>query len=191
MATTRLAAQAEPRRFTVNEYERMGEAGILREDDRLELIGGEIVRMAAMGARHAACVRRLTRLLVRALGEAASVSIQLPVAIPDYDEPEPDIAVLHPREDEYEHRHPTPADVLLLVEVADTSLAYDRAVKLPLYARAGIPEAWLVDLPGEVVERHTEPSRDGYRQVTRFERGETLESTVLPSLVLAVSDVLR
>jgi Uma2 family endonuclease len=190
MAATQQAAGVERRLFTTDEYDRMAEAGILGEDDRVELIGGEVVRMAAMGARHAGCTTRLTQSLVPRLGRSALVRVQLPVAIPNYDEPEPDVAVVRFREDAYGHAHPTPADVLLLIEVSDSTLEFDRRVKIPLYARAGIPEAWLVELRNEAIERHTEPSPEGYRSVRRFRRGETVTSAALPSLVLAVDEVL-
>ena len=164
MATMQRVARVGQRLFTTDEYEWMAETGLLGEDERIELIGGEIVRLAAMGTRHARCMRRFSRLLYGQLGTDVVISAQLPVSIPDHDEPEPDIALLRPRADDY-ITHPTPADVLIAIEVSDTSLAYDRRVKLPLYARAGIPEAWLTDLAGDAVERHTEPSPHGYRRV--------------------------
>lgn len=194
MATTQQTAPNHAttgrRLFTVDEYERMAEEGILGEDERVELVGGEILLMAAMGSKHAACVRRLDRRLQRDLGDTASISTQLPVAIPDFDEPEPDIAVLRPRTDEYADAHPTRGDVLLLIEVAVSSLSYDRDVKLPLYARAGIPESWLVTLDAEAVERHAEPSPEGYRRIDRFGRGETIVSLTVPGLRIPVDDIL-
>ena len=141
------------RRFTVYEYHRMGEAGILHEDDRVELIEGELVEMTAIGTRHFACVNRLNRLLVGALGDEAIVSVQNPVRLNEYNEPQPDLAVIRPRD--YRLSLPGPGDVLLLVEVSDTTLAYDRSVKLPLYARAGIGVVWIVYLPGWTIECHT------------------------------------
>src|SRR5215204_7706797 len=134
----------------------MGEAGILHEDDRVELIEGEIVEMAAIGTRHFSCVNRLTRMLVMGVGDAAVVSVQNPVRLNEHTEPQPDITVIRPRD--YTESLPLPEDVLLLIEVSDTTLVYDRKVKLPLYARAGIREVWIVDLAGEVIERHTGPS---------------------------------
>jgi Uma2 family endonuclease len=178
------------RRFTVDEYHRLAECGVLGEDDRVELIGGEIVRMAAMGARHAACVTGLTELLVPRLAGVAVVRVQLPVAIPEHDEPEPDIALARPRPDRYAAAHPQPRDILLVIEVADTSLSYDREVKLPVYARAGVPESWLFDLAGRGIERHTEPVPEGYRRVARAGRGERLASTVLPDLRFDADELL-
>ena len=176
------------RRFTVHEYHRMGEAGILHEDDRVELIEGEIVEMAAIGTRHFTCVNVLNRLLVRSVGDAAIVSVQNPVRLDERTEPQPDLAVLRVRD--YRESLPMPEDVLLLIEVSDTTLRYDRGVKLPLYARAGILEVWIVDLAGEVIERHTDPSGDTYRGSKQARRGEKIESAALPELTLGVDAVL-
>jgi Uma2 family endonuclease len=176
------------RRFTVEEYHRMAEAGILREDDRVELIGGEIVEMSPIGGRHAACVREINHLLGRQLGDELRVDVQSPVRLSEDEEPQPDLAVIRTRA--YAGSLPIPEDVLLLIEVADTSLAYDRNVKLPLYARFRIPEVWLVDLNGGIIERHTEPSEAGYRLLRRAGRGESLESAVLPVLVIPVDAAL-
>jgi Uma2 family endonuclease len=176
------------RRFTVHEYHRMGEAGILHEDDRVELIEGEIVEMAAIGTRHFSCVNGLTRLLVRGVGDAAIVSVQNPVRLDERTEPQPDLTVLRVRD--YRESLPGPEDVLLLIEVSDTTLPYDRGVKLPLYARAGIREVWIVDLAGETIERHTDSSGDGYRSLEQTRRGETIESVALPELAFPVDAVL-
>jgi hypothetical protein len=155
-------------RYTVQEYLRLGEAGILRADDRVELIEGEIVDMAPIGSRHAGKVERLRRLLERALGDAVLVFTQNPIVLGPRSAPQPDLALLQPRADFYEAAHPGPADVILLVEVADTTQRYDRQVKLPLYARHGIPEAWLVDLEENAMEVFREPSADGYRHAERL-----------------------
>ncbi len=177
------------RRFTVHEYHRMGEAGIFAEDERVELIEGEVVEMNPIGSRHAACVRELTWLLSRQLGEELRLDVQNPVRLGEYGEPQPDLAVVRARD--YAGSLPGPEDVLLLIEVSDTTLARDRNVKLPLYARAGIPEAWIVDLSGEAIERHTRPSEEGgYRRMERVGRGQALRSEALPDLVLPVDAVL-
>ena len=175
------------RRFTVQEYHRMGEVGILHEDDRVELIDGELVEMAAIGTRHFTCVNRLNRLLVGSAGEDVIVSIRNPVRLNEYSEPQPDAALI--REKDYRESLPTPEDVLLLIEVSDSTLAYDRGTKLSRYARAGIPELWIVNLPGERIERHTDPSGDLYGHVYLIRRGETLESAALPGLSVRVDDV--
>jgi Uma2 family endonuclease len=174
-------------RFTVHDYHRMGEAGILHEDDRVELIEGELVEMTAIGTRHFSCVNRLTRMLVMKGGDEAIVSVQNPVRLNEYNEPQPDLTVIRPRD--YRESLPTPEDVLLLIEVSDTTLAYDRGVKLPLYARAGIREVWIVDLPGETIERYTDPLKEGYRGADRLRRGQTLESLSLPGLTPSVDEV--
>jgi len=183
-----VAQEVIRRRFTVHDYHRMGEAGILHEDDRVELIEGEIVEMAAIGTRHFTCVNGLTRLLVRSVGDAGIVSVQNPVRLDEHTEPQPDLTVLRVRD--YRESLPMPEDVLLLIEVSDTTLAYDRGVKLPLYARVGIREVWIVDLPGEVIERHTDPSVEGYRSLERVRQGEEIKSAALPELAFRVETVL-
>lgn len=180
--------EVKRRRFTVHDYHRMGEASILHEDDRVELIEGEIVEMAAIGTRHFSCVNRLYRLLVMSVGDEAVISVQHPVRLNEHTELQPDLAVIRPRD--YRESLPEPDDVLLLIEVSDTTLAYDRGVKLPLYARAGIGEVWIVDLPGETIERYTDPSGDGYRRVEQARRGQTLESIALPGFTPSVDQVL-
>ena len=176
------------RRFTVHEYHRMAEAGILHEDDRIELIDGEIVEMTAIGTRHFTCVNRLNHLLVGKAGEGVIVSIQNPVRLNEYSEPQPDVALIRARD--YRESLPIPDDVLLLIEVSDTTLAYDRGLKLSGYAQAGIPELWIVDLKGEKIEHYTGPSSDLYRHVELVRRGEAISSSALPDLELRVDDVL-
>ncbi|NBC17495.1 MAG: Uma2 family endonuclease [Bacteroidetes bacterium] len=152
-------------RFSVGDYHRMGEAGILGPEVRTELIDGEVVEMPPIGHPHAGTVNLLSDLLKEAVGRKAIVAVQNPVWLDDYTEPLPDIALLRPRADYYRNGHPSPDDVLLLIEVADTSLAYDRDVKLPRYARAGIPEAWLVDLGGRRLTIHRLPAGGAYTQI--------------------------
>ena len=185
-----MAVQLLRRSFTVAEYHRMAEAGILREDDRVELVEGEIVQMTPIGSRHAACVMRLVQLLSRQLGQGVLVNVQNPIRLGEYSEPQPDVTLLRFRPDFYAQSHPGPTDVLLAVEVAETSAVYDRDVKLPLYARAGIPEVWLVDLSAEGMEVHRDPTAQGYRQVRRVGRGERVTPGVFPELDLAVDDIL-
>jgi Uma2 family endonuclease len=180
--------EVKRRRFSVHDYHRMGEAGILHEDDRVELIEGELVEMTAIGTRHFSCVNRLNRLLVMNVGDDAIVSVQNPVRLNEYNEPQPDVTVIRPRD--YRESLPMPEDVMLLIEVSDTTLAYDRGVKLPLYARAGVSEVWIVDLPGETIGRYTDPSGEGYRRADQMRRGQTLESDALPGPTPSVDDVL-
>ncbi len=185
-----MAVEILRRRFTVVEYHRMGEAGILREDDRVELIDGEIVQMTPIGSRHAACVKRLNQLFARAVGDQAVVSVQDPIAIPPESEPQPDLALLRPRADFYASGHPGPADVLLVVEVADTSAPFDRGVKIPLYARAGIPEVWLVDLITDTVEVHRRSSGGRFADVQRHGRAGRVECEAFPDLDLSIDKLL-
>jgi Uma2 family endonuclease len=176
--------------FTVADYHRMADMGLLRPDARVELLAGQVVDMSPIGSRHAGCVNRLTRMLIRAVGDDATVAIQNPAVLDDFSEPQPDVAVLRHRPDGYAARHPGPADVLLLIEVMVTSRDFDRDVKVPLYARAGIPEVWLVDLEAAAVEIYREPGEDGYAVVRRAERGEALSPASLPSKSFSVSDIL-
>ena len=149
-------------RFTVDDYQRMGETGILHEDDRVELIEGEIVAMPPIGSPHGGRVNRLTMVMTAAVGDHAVVAPQNPIVLGIRSEPEPDIAVLRPRPDFYADAHPVAADVLLLIEVADSSLQYDLNVKVPLYARHGIPEVWVVDIAHRQVLRFSQPANGAY-----------------------------
>ena len=185
-----MAVESARRRFTVEEYHRMGLAGILREDDRVELIDGEIVEMTPIGSPHAGCVNRLARLFFAAAGQRAVVTVQNPISLPPGSEPQPDLVLLRPRGDFYAGGHPGPGDVWLVVEVADTSLTFDRTVKVPLYARAGIPEVWVVDLAGQRVEVYRRPAGGLYADVQRHERGQRLVCAAFPDLALSVDDAL-
>jgi Uma2 family endonuclease len=154
-----------PHRLTVADYYRMAETGILAPDARVELIDGEIIDMAPPGISHAASVLLLTHALVRAAGDRALVLVQNPVRLNPYSEPQPDLALLRPRDDFYREHHPRAHDVLLIIEVAATSLRFDRETKLPLYARHGIPEMWLVDLGSKRLVRHRAPQQGAYTLV--------------------------
>jgi Uma2 family endonuclease len=185
-----MAVQFQKRHFNVDEYYRMAEAGIFTEDDRVELIEGEIIDMSPIGSYHAGCVDQLNSLLNQKIGQAASIRVQSPIRLNDFSQPQPDIALLKPRADFYRRSHPTPADVLLVVEVADTSVDYDRHVKLPLYAGAGIPETWLVILPKDTVEVHSQPQNGKYQKVQRLKRGKTLTSPTISGLTLSIDEIL-
>ena len=178
------------RRFSVHEYHQMAAAGILNEDDPVELIEGEIVEMPPMGSPHAACISRLTQILVTQAGNLADVRVQLPVRLDERSEPEPDLALVKSRADSYASAHPGPDDVLSVIEVADTTLHYDRSVKGPWYARAGLLTYWLVDLVHGRVDVHREPVAGRYRTVRAFGRGERLSLEALPGIDIAVEDVL-
>jgi Uma2 family endonuclease len=178
------------RLFTVDDYHQMGKTGILRPDDRVELIEGEVVEVTPIGRRHAACVARATDAFAVPLRGRSIIWVQNPIRLDDYSEPQPDVALLRPKPDFYASAHPTPADVLLIVEVADSSIEYDRRVKLPLYARAGIPEVWLALPEQDCLEVRCEPSADGYRVARTVRRGERLAPIAFPDLSLGVEDLL-
>lgn len=161
------------RLFNVDEYHLMAKAGILHEDDPIELINGEIIEMSPIGTPYINCVNRLTMLLVPMLVDKAIVSVQNPIRLNKFNEPEPDIAVLKLREDEYAYGPPTPEDALLLIEIADTTVRYDTKVKIPLYANYGVPEVWLVDLNKQKVVVYTDRSEGTYETKQTF-KGDTM-----------------
>lgn len=184
-------AEIKRHRFTIEEYHRMAEAGLLSEDDRVELIEGEIIEMAPIGSRHHACVMRLDELLRRpGVPGGYIVSVQGPVRLDEGNEVQPDLALLRRRSDFYAGELPDPGDVLLVIEVSETTLAYDRDVKLPRYARAGVPEVWIVDLEGRRLKSHSAPSAEGYRVSREFGPGEQARSASLEDLSLPVDEIL-
>ena len=185
-----MTTQPRNRAFTVGEYYRMAEADILTEEDRVELIAGQIVAMSPIGSRHAACVKRLNLLLGKMVGDSMLIGIQDPIALDAYSEPEPDLVLLRPRADFYADAHPVAADVLLAVEVADTSIDYDREVKLPLYAQAGLPEVWLIDLQKGHIEVYARSQGGAYQKRVEVTADATLTSPTIPQLSLAAADLL-
>ena len=185
-----MAVQVSRRRFSVGEYYVMANAGIFHEDDRVELIEGAIVEMAAIGSRHQACVDRTALLFFQRADGRAIVRVQGPIRLSEYSEPQPDVALLRPRADFYAESHPGPPDVLLVIEVLLTSEEYDREIKVPLYARFGIPEVWLVDLEGGSIEVYREPSPQGYRHVRTVRGDERLAPEALPGLELTARHIL-
>ena len=185
-----MTLQIKRRTFTVDEYQVMLRAGILTEDDRVELLDGELANMTPIGSSHAACVDRLTRILTSLLGQKAIARIQNPVRLSELSEPQPDVTLLVPRPDFYSSAHPGPRDVYLLIEVADTTGDYDRQVKLPLYAGAGISEVWLVDLAARQVEVYREPSQGSYRTTSVTKAGQRLSPLAFPELALDAKDIL-
>jgi Uma2 family endonuclease len=174
------------RLFDVDDYHRMAQAGILSEDDRVELIDGEIVAMTPIGPRHNASVDRAVRALVTAAGEQAIVRVQGSVRLDRFREPQPDLVLLRPQPDFYASRLPGPSDILLIVEIAESSIAYDREVKTRLYAEAGVSEYWLVDLDDRVVWCHTEPRGGGYHKVRQCRSGQSIAPESLPDCRIAV-----
>ena len=185
----REALNLQPRhRWTVAEYHRMGEVGLLHEDSRVELIDGEIIEMAPIGSAHGGNVKRFIRLFSKVIGNKAIIAAQDPVVLSGYAEPQPDISILRWRADDYEQSNPHPEDVLLLIEVSDSTLRYDRDVKIPLYAKNGIPEVWLLDIPNRQLEIYHEPINGEYRQRDCRLTGK-IAPTLFPDAVIDLADV--
>jgi Uma2 family endonuclease len=177
------------RRFTATEFDRMAAVGILHEDEHVELLDGKIIVMNAMGTPHIMALTRMNHTVVPAVGPGILVVQQVPILLTEHWKPEPDLVVFHERD--YGDQPLTAADILLLAEIGDTSVEQDRAVKIPRYGAAGIPESWLVDLINRRIERHTEPRPGGYRQIHIALPGEALPSTTIPGLVFAVNEIIR
>lgn len=184
-----MQAVVSRRRFTVDDYHRMVEAGILSERERVELIDGEVVAMTPIGPRHNACVDRALRAFVTSVGDNAIVRVQGSVRLDYYREPQPDLALLRPQTDFYASALPGPADIFLLIEIAESSLDYDRDLKARIYADAGILEYWLVDLSDNVLSCYSKPLGGTYQSVRNYHRGQFVAPELLPEHPLAV-DVL-
>lgn len=186
-----MGALLSQRRFTVDEFHRMGEVGILDEDDRVELLDGRIIQMAAIGSRHAACVARLDRLFHLRLHDRALVWVQNPVRLDRYTQLVPDLALLRPRADFYADGCPRPGDILSLVEVCEATLVSDRQIKVPAYAGAGVPELWLVDLRDRCVEIHRQPAGEaGYDESATVSGDGSIESKTVPELSVTLDEIL-
>jgi Uma2 family endonuclease len=177
-------------RLTVEDYYRLAEIGILGEDDRVELLDGQIVEMTPIGPRHVHCVNRLNTQLVRLAGDRATVSVQNPVILSKRGVPQPDLVLLKPPIPGPNAPLPGVKDALLVIEVSDTTLSYDRDIKLPLYARAGVPEVWLVDLPGDCIRTHRNPVGEEYLDVRVARHGETLTALLVGGVTLGVDEIL-
>lgn len=185
-----MAIQYARKRFTVDEYHKMVKTGILSEDDRVELIDGEIVQMTPIKVPHAVCVDRLNKLLNRILPEEITVRVQSPILLGNVNEPEPDLAVLKPRDYLNMEQHPGPEDILLVIEVSGTTLNFDRRVKMPLYAQAGIPETWIVNIAKGVVEVYSNPVNGKYESIRTAGRADTVAPDMHPDVKLRVEDFL-
>lgn len=186
-----MSAVFTPTRYklSVEDYHRLGEVGILTEDSRVELLEGELIEMAPIGGPHMAVVNRLTKLLVLAVGDSGVVSVQNPVSLPPRSEPQPDFAILDVRASDAAPAVPSAQDVLLLIEVADTTLAYDRGTKLTLYAKSGIAECWIVNLQSKCIEVYREPAGDGYSKRIEFGAQDEVSPLALPTVKLAVAEI--
>lgn len=184
------ATARKNRKFTVAEYYRMAEVGILQLDERVELIDGAIVEMAPIGKAHASGVKKANRLFSQGLARQITVGVQDPVDLGTYAELQPDLSILRFREDAYARFHPRPEDILLIIEVSDTTLAHDREVKVAIYGRAGVPETWILNLAEDCLERFWEPGPEGYARRSIHRRGEKIRPVALPDWEVAVEDLL-
>lgn len=178
------------RLFTVKEYYQMAESGIIGNGERVELIRGEIIKMSPIGRRHAACVDFCNYILAHKLGTGVIIRVQNPLSLDNTSEPEPDLMILRYRDDFYRAGHPHPSDVLLLIEVADSTIDSDRELKILLYAEDGITEVWLVDINGDCIEVYRHPSANGYQEILKFYRGQSLSILAFPDLSIAVNEIL-
>lgn len=185
-----MTVQILRKKFTVGQYHQMIESGILTDRDRIELLQGEIIEMSPIGMQHAACVDRMTELLVRKLGDRAIVRVQNPIQLGTRSEPQPDFSILQRRPDFYANGHPQPQDVFALVEVSDTTIEFDRTVKVPLYAQDSIPEVWIVDLNAQAIQVYREPSSSCYQQVQSFRRGQSLSFQAFTTIPFSVEQLL-
>jgi len=185
------AADQWPKRHLINvdEYYRMAEVGLLAPDARVELIEGEVIDMAPIGSTHAGIVNFLMRTLDRSIGDRAVVAVQQPIRLSSRSEPQPDIALLKPRTDMYRKSHPTAAEVLLLVEVSDTTLRFDRGVKLALYARHAISEVWIVDIEATQVHCMRKPNGEVYEETMSFDAAASIEVAALPGIKIKLSEL--
>ena len=193
MTTTTVKAPQvtrERRKFTVDEYFRMVEAGVLKPKEKVELIEGEILLMAPMGPPHLGGVTRHARVFISQAANRFSVLIQGPVRLDEHSAPEPDVILAKFREDDYSFAHASPEDILLIIEVADSSLNYDREVKTHIYGRFNIPETWVLNLQGDCIERFTQPGPEGYAQHTVLGRGDKVTPLSWPEVELAVNELL-
>ena len=191
VASPPAAAAPTRRRFTVAEYYAMADAGILSENDRVELLDGDFIVMPPVGNWHAFSVNSIVAIFPSTLLEdRAILSVQNPVRLDNYNEPQPDAMLLRWRDDFYRNGHPAPGDVLLLIEVADSTVEFDRTVKLPAYARAGIPELWIAARPERRIEAYTEPAGNEYATVRYFGPGETVAPQAFPDITLAVNRII-
>lgn len=177
-------------RFTVDDFYKMTELGMLKDYEKSEIIKGELIEKMPIGEKYSAVVEKLVETLSDKLGKSVSLRNQQPIKFSDYDEPQPDLAILQRRDDFYFHNKPVPKDVLVLIEVSDTTLKYDRDTKLSLYAEAEISEVWIINLPNNIVEVHQNPSNGIYQLAKIFKRGESIKSEILPDLSLEVDEIL-
>ena len=176
-------------RFNVSDWHQLGENNFFLPEARMELIEGEIIDMVPIGSSHGGCVKWLTQFFVTQLVGSAIVSVQDPVQLGNFSEPQPDLMILRPELHFYSKRHPTPTDVLLLIEVSESTLNYDRHTKVPLYARHGIIETWIVNLEQNCIEVYLKPQELGYQEKHIFQRGEVIIPSQLAQIKIIVAEV--
>ncbi|NEQ37680.1 MAG: Uma2 family endonuclease [Okeania sp. SIO3I5] len=184
-----MSVELQRRQFTVKEYHQMVEAGILTKYDKVELIAGEIVKLAPIGISDAACLRRLNMIFNKLLYSKVIVDHHNQIHLSNDSAPEPDLALLQWRDDFYEAKHPQPEDIFLLVEVADSTIKYDREIKIPLYAENGISEVWLIDINQQLVEVYRQPKGNSYQNVQQFFRGDILTIEAFDDINLTVDEI--
>lgn len=177
-------------RWTIDEFYRMAEVGLLEPDARVELIDGVVVDMAPIGPGHGGHVKRGNRFFTRLLGDRALMSVQDTIRMGPRFGPEPDLAILRPRADDYTESNPTAEDILMLIEVAESSLSYDRATKMRLYAQVGVPDYWIVNLVDKQIEIHRDPTAEGYKTIEIKRRGDAIQLVAFPDVTVSVSDIL-
>jgi Uma2 family endonuclease len=185
-----METEVQTKRFTIDEYHRMGEAGVFHPEARLELIEGEIFEMSPVGTPHIACVNRADALFQSRLAGRAMVSVQNPVVLSNITEPQPDLLLAPPREDFYATDRLSARHAILAVEISDSTIRYDRNRKAPLYARAGVSELWIEDLQNDVILVHRGPSPEGYGSVRAFRRGEDVSIAAFPDVCFEVEELL-
>ncbi|ESA33788.1 hypothetical protein N836_20085 [Leptolyngbya sp. Heron Island J] len=184
-----MTVQILRKKFTVGQYHQMIESGILTDRDRVELIQGDIIEMSSVGKRHAACVDRLNELFVLKLATKSLIRVQSPIRLSDNSEPQPDVSILKRRDDFYEGGHPTPTEIWALIEVFDSTIDFDREVKIPIYAQDNISEVWLINLNDSLIECYRQPSSTGYQQLQIFNRGESLTFQSFPNIAVNVDHI--
>lgn len=190
MMNVQTLPQPQRLRFSVDEYYQMIELGLLKDYEKAEIIEGELISKMPIGEKHSAIVERLSEILHDELGKSVSLRNQQPIKFSDYNEPQPDLAILQRRDDFYFYEKPVPKDVLILIEVSDSTLKYDRDTKLALYAEAEIPEVWIINLPNNIIEVHQKPSIGIYQLAQIYKSGEVVKSAILPNLEIEVDKIL-
>ena len=185
-----MQAEVSTKKFTVDDYYRMAEVGIIGPEERVELIDGQIVQMSPRGIRHIAATHRANTLFTEALGRRVIVSVQNPLRLDRFNEPQPDIIILKPQRDFYASRNSGPEDASLVIEISDTSLSYDRKVKIPHYAAKRVAEVWIENLKDDVLLVYRDPARGTYNTNLTLRRGDTVSPVALSDVVFKVEDLL-